>query len=86
MHVLPLFTELPAILLDQADHKTASILSIIGVIILLIQLDHKLRVCPECVCKEKSSTKRRTPVTPPIGKGAAEEPQGTAGGGVGGFV
>lgn len=56
LHVLPLFTQLPAVLLDQANHKAASILSIIGVIVLLIQLDYKLRVRPECVCKETSST------------------------------
>lgn len=63
VHVLPLFTELPAVLLDQADHKTASILSVIGVIVLLVQLDHKLRVRPEGVCKETFSTYRRTSIT-----------------------
>lgn len=62
VHVLPLFTELPAVLLDQADHKTASILSIIRVIVLLIQLDHKLRVHPECVCRETSFSCRRTSI------------------------
>lgn len=62
VHVLPLFTELPAVLLDQAYHKTASVFSIIGVIILLLQLNHKLRVHPERVCKERLPLKKRTSI------------------------
>lgn len=51
VHVLALFSELPAVLLNQANHKAASIFSIIWVIILLLQVYHKLRVHPERVCR-----------------------------------
>lgn len=54
VHVPALFSELPAVLLNQANHKAASVFSIIWVIILLLQVYHKLGVHPERVCQSNA--------------------------------
>lgn len=54
VHVLALFSELPAVLLNQADHKAAPFFSIIWVVILLLQVYHKLGVHPERVCQSNA--------------------------------
>lgn len=50
VHVLSHLPHASAVLLDQTNHEAAAVLSIVRVIVLLIQLDHKLRVCPKRVC------------------------------------
>lgn len=60
MHVLPHLPHASAVLLDQTNHKAAAGLSIVRVIVLLIQLDHKLRVRPKRVCGYKSKRQSQT--------------------------
>lgn len=58
-HCVHVFANLPhssAVLLDHTHHQTATGLTVIRVIILLIQLDQKLRVGPECVCDVSGET------------------------------
>lgn len=49
LHVLSHFPHAPPVLLHKAHQEGATLLAIIRVIILLVQLDDKLRVHPEGV-------------------------------------
>lgn len=58
MHVLPHLPHASAVLLDQANHKAAASLAIFWVVVLLLQLDNKLRVRPKCVYGYKQESER----------------------------
>lgn len=49
VHVLPHLPLLPTVLLDQPNEESAAPLRIIGVLVLLLQLDQILRIRPESV-------------------------------------
>lgn len=56
VHVFSHFLHASAVLLDQTDHEAAAVLSVVRVVVLLVQTDHKLRVRPERVCGLKTKT------------------------------
>lgn len=58
VHVLPHLPQAPAVLLDQTDHEGAAGLSVIWVVVLLVKLDHELRVHPERVCESQTHSQR----------------------------
>lgn len=53
LHVLPHFPHTAPVLLHQAHDEGAALLTIIGVVVHLIQLNDELRIHPEGVCEEK---------------------------------
>lgn len=55
LHVLSLLPHASAVLLDQTHHQTASRLAIIWVIVLFVQLDHKLWIRPKRVCGSQTN-------------------------------
>lgn len=54
LHVLSDLSHFATVLLDQTHNEAASHFIISRIIILLLQLDQKLRVHPERVCREQN--------------------------------
>lgn len=56
VHVFANLSHSSAVLLDHPHHQTAASLTVVWVVILLVQSDQKLWVCPEAVCGMSGET------------------------------
>lgn len=83
MHVLSHLPHASAVLLDQTDQEAAAGLSVVGVVVLFIQPDHKLGVGPERVCgmETVSQEVRRSADRAPRSGGLTGKVPAAAGGG-----